>query len=130
MNVDDELDVFHRHLGEGLVAQDTRIGDQDVDAAPLVHGVVDHLFHAGIVGNRRTVRDGFTAKRFDFLYDFIGRCRAAARSVHRRAEIVHDDLCTAAGEFERVTAAKTAACTGDDSDFAVKTNVCHGVSPD
>ena len=60
-------------FAKDLVAQDAGVGDQDVDAAPGVHGVLDHLGDAGVVGHRRAVGDGFAAERLDLLDDLLGR---------------------------------------------------------
>jgi hypothetical protein len=49
VDVDHQFEVRDLHLGEGLVAQDAGVGDQDVDAAPLVHVLADHQRHAGVV---------------------------------------------------------------------------------
>jgi len=122
------VDCHHRvevgdlHLGEALVAKNSRIGDQDVDAAIGIHGLLDELGDTSIVGNRGAVGDRRAARSRDLRHDLLRRFRAAARAVHRSAQIVDDDLRAALGEIKRMAAPQPPARAGDDDDLAVKTN--------
>ena len=49
VNVEHEVDVGIGHFGEGFVAQDARIADENVDPAKGGHCVVDHFLDAGFV---------------------------------------------------------------------------------
>ena len=62
MHVHHRVEVVHLHLGEALVAQDAGVGDQDVDAAPGVHRLLDHMLDAGIVGDGGAVGDGLATR--------------------------------------------------------------------
>ena len=129
VDVDHEVDVSLSHLGEGLVTQDAGIGDQDVDAAEPGHRVVDHLFDASFIRDGRAVCHGFAAQGLDFLDDGLGSGRVAARAIHAGTQIVDNDLCATAGEFECVTPAKAATCTRNDGNAAVKADIGHGRTP-
>ena len=67
VNVNDEFEIVHRHFGEGLVAQNAGVVDDDMHAAPLLLRVGDHLFHLVEFGDRTAVRNRFAAGLFDFL---------------------------------------------------------------
>ena len=129
VNGQDEVDVLNAHLGEGAVAQDAGIGDEDVDPAPFGHRVIDHALDAVDVRNRRTIGNCFAAEGFDFRHNGLRRVRAAARTIARAAKVVDHDFCAAAGKFKRVSAAKAAASAGYNGDAAVKTDLGHGYLP-
>jgi hypothetical protein len=115
-------------LEKALVAQDAGIGDDHVDAAPGVHRLLDEMGHARVIGDRSAVRDGRAARVGDFLHHRFRRCRVAAGAIHRAAQIVHDDLRAAFGEFQRMAAAQSAARARDDNDLVVIANG-HANSP-
>ena len=116
------VEILDLHFGEALVAQDAGIGDQNVDPAPLIHGLLDEVGNTGVVGHRGAIGDGFTASRLDLRHHGFGRGGGAAGAIHRAAQIVDHHLGAARGKLKRVGAAKTPARTGDNCDFAVKTN--------
>ena len=45
------VEILDLHFGEALVAQDAGIGDQNVDPAPLIHGLLDEVGNTGVVGH-------------------------------------------------------------------------------
>ena len=127
VHVDDEFEVVHRHLGEGLVTQHAGIVDDDMHAAPLLLGVGDHLFHLLVFSDRAAVRHRFAAGFLDFLDDLQRHVRMAG-AVARTTEIVDHDLGAAAGEFECIFATQSAACAGDDGYLVLEVDA-HGAAP-
>src|SRR6185312_10987331 len=111
------VEVLDLHLGEALVAQDTGVRDQDVDAAPLAHHLVDHVRNARVIRDASAVGDRFTTGRRDLLHHCFGGGAVAARAVDRTAEVVDHDLRAAMGELERMRTAQTAAGPGDDGNL-------------
>ncbi|KAI3479441.1 hypothetical protein L1887_58459 [Cichorium endivia] len=84
-----------------LVTQDTGVVDEDVDAAPLVDGLLDDLLAIGV---RVVVGDGLAAGLLDLLDDDIGSLLVLV--LGGRAEIVDEDLGAARSEEERVSVGK------------------------
>ncbi len=120
MDVDDKAEIRHLHLGEGFVAQDPRVVDEDVDPAPFFHRGLDHRCDVRVLRHVRAVGDRFAAAFQDFLDDRFGRRERRSRAVARAAEIVDDDLRPARREREGMRAAKAVAGAGDDGDLAVE----------
>ena len=126
MDVEHLREIGDFHLGEGLVAQDAGIGAEQIDAAPLLGGALDHrldlleIRDVGAVGHRGAA--GFA----DFLDHGFGRRQRSAAAVARAAEIVDHDLCAAARQPQRMRASETVARAGDDGDASVKPD-CHVV---
>ena len=116
MNANDELEIRHLHLGEGLVAQHAGVVDEDVDAAPFLfraRGERRGLLEIGDVGG---VGDRGPARCANLLHDL-------QRIVGRRAvsaEVVDDDLRAARRKPERMGSSEPGARAGDDGDPAVK----------
>ena len=127
VDVHDELEIVHCHLRKGLVAQHAGIVDDDMDAAPLLFGIGDHLFHLIELGDAATVRHGFATGLFDLLDDLQRHIRMAG-AITRTAEVVDHDPCAAAGEFERIFATQAATCTGDDGYLVLEIDA-HGAAP-
>ena len=124
MDVEHFCEIGDFHLGERLVAQDAGIGAQQIDAAPLLGGALDHggdlleVRDIGAVGHRRAA--GFA----DFLDHGFGRRQRAAGAVARAAEIVDHHLGAAARQPQRMRPSQTIARAGDDGDASVKPD-CH-----
>ena len=116
MDANDQFEIGGVHFGEGLVAQDAGVVDQDMDAAPGFLRLGDHFFHLGIFGDIAAIRHGLAASRLDFL-DHGERGIGMAGAIARAAKIVDHDFRTAPRQLERIAAAKAAACAGDDGDF-------------
>ncbi len=126
MNLHHKFEIGDFHLGEALVAQDACIVDEDVDAAPGFLGLGHHFSHLVKLGDIATVRHRVATHGLD-LFDNLERRIRMAGAIARAAEIVDHHLCAAAREFQRIFAAKPAARTCDDSNFACKTdghNLC------
>src|SRR5690606_36017006 len=120
------LEVRRLELGEGLVAQDAGVVDDDVDAAEVVDRGLDDRPAALGRGDRVVVGRGLTAGLADLLHGLVGHARARARAVGLPAEIVHDHLAAARGELQGVGLAEAAAGAGDDGHLAVEADVAHG----
>ena len=71
------------------------------------------------------VRDRIAARGADGVHDFARGARRSAGAVRLGTEIVHDDLRSLAGEFERVASADSPARAGDDDDPSF-TDSAHG----
>jgi hypothetical protein len=112
------LEILQLHLAEALVAQDAGIGDQDVDAAERVHGLLDQIGHTGVIGDRAAIGDGFAAGGLDLGHHFFRRFGIAAAAVQRSTQIVDHNLGAAPRQLQRMTAAQSAASPGDDGDLA------------
>ena len=112
------------HLGEGLVAQNAGIGAQQIDAAPLPGGALDHRRDLLEIGDVGAVGDRGAAGFADFLDHGLGRRQRAAGAVARAAEIIDHDFGAAAGQPQRMRPSQTIARAGDDSDASVKPD-CH-----
>ncbi len=117
-------EVGHFHLGKGLVTQDASIGAEQIDAAPLPGGAIDHRLNLFEIGNVSAIGHRHATRFADFFdHGLRGRQRAAG-AVARTAEIIDHDLGAAVCQPQRMRAAKTIARAGDDSDASVKPD-CH-----
>lgn len=113
-------EVVELGLDEGLVAQDSGVVDQDVHAAPLVHGRCDHGGNGVDVGDVAVVRDRLATQLDDFRH-YLGCCGiSAATAVDRATHVVDDDACAACGEGQCMRTAESAACACDDRYLAGK----------
>lgn len=105
----DNVPLLVGHRLERLVAEDSGIVDQDVDALPLAHGLLDNL---GSLGRAVVVGEGFRVTRgVDVGDDAVG--------VFAR-EVVDDDVGAARGVEERVRAAESTAGACHDHDLVIK----------
>ncbi|MNT41603.1 hypothetical protein D3C72_1779670 [compost metagenome] len=118
MHVDDRIEIVGAHLGEGLVAQDARIVDQDVDAPPDVHRARRHGLHGGAVADVASVGDGVAARGPDLARDRLGRA----------PEVVDHDPAAARRQSQCMAAAQPLTRAGHDGDAFIETNA-HGVHP-
>ena len=115
MNFDDEAKVVERHLHKAFVAQDTGVVDQNIDAAPFVHGLLDHVFNLSVVSNVGAMANCLTTCGFDFRNDRI--CIGGFAALV--AKVIYDDFCTTFCECQRVTPTQTLASSCDDGHLAV-----------
>ena len=80
------------HLRERLIAQDTRIIDEDIDLTEtfncLRHHGIDFIFF----GDIRAVCKGFAACRYNLSDNIICHCRRAACAINRAAKIIDNDF--------------------------------------
>ena len=120
MHVDDFAEVVELGLDERLVAQDSGVVDQDVHAAPLVHGRRDHGGNGVDVGDVAVVRDRFAAQLDDLCHYFGCRSIGAAAAVDRTTHVIDDYASAARGEGQCVRTAESAACARDDRYLAGK----------
>jgi hypothetical protein len=56
----------------------------------------------------------------------VGRTFVAAGSVDGTAEVVHDQLGAAVSQQKGMLLAEAATSPGDDRNFVVETEICHG----
>ena len=106
-------------FGKALVAQDARIVDQDMDAAPGFLGLGNHFDHLLVFGDTAAIGHRFAARRLDFFDDLRRRVRGAG-AVARATQIVNHHLRAAPCKLERIGLAQPAARTGHNSDFVLK----------
>ena len=121
MNLNDEGEVGRIHLGERLVAKDTGIVDENVNAAPGFLGLRDHLYHLLIFGHAGAVRHRFPTGSLDFFDHLVRgvRCPGAGAIT---AQVVHHDLGAATGQLKRIFATKAAASASDNGYLVVETD--------
>ena len=107
-------------LGEGLVEQDAGIVDQNVGAAEMLDGIVEHRLAArhgrniGAIGNRAA------ARRLDRIDNLLRHRGVAAAAVTGTAEIVDHDSRALAREQPGIGLAEPAARPGDQRHLAVE----------
>ena len=126
MNIHDELEIFHRHLVEALVAEHTGIVDENIDMAPFGDRVGDHLFDGRHIGHAAAGCHGFAAFGFDFGNNLFGHGSGPAGAIASAAKVVYHHLDTAPRQFLGMLASETSACAGDDGDAVVKFYSAHG----
>jgi hypothetical protein len=125
----DRLQIGGSELDEGLVAQDARVVDDDVDLAEAVErGLDDRLAPFGR-RHRVVACDGGPPGFGDLLHRRIGHARATTGSVGGTTQVVHDDLRTAPCQLERVRLSKSAARAGDHGHPIVESNFTHSRTP-
>lgn len=120
MNIEDRVDHGLVHLVERLVPQDAGVVDQYVNPTEGV----DCSLHDGRStlpgGYAVVVGNGAAAEGDDLVDDPLGRGFRSAAAVDAAANVVDDHIGTALTKLERVGAAETASCTGDDDDEAIE----------
>ena len=129
MDVHDEAEIVQLHLGEGLVAQDAGVVDQDVDPAPFRHRRPDHGLDSGEIGDRGGIGHGLAAGGHDFGHDGLGRGRGSARTIASAPQIIDDHLCAAFGQGEGVFTPQPAAGPRHDRHAPVKSHRHPAVPP-
>jgi hypothetical protein len=120
---DDEFEIRHVHLGEGLVAQHASVVDENVDASPQPFGACNHLGDLRKIGDVRIVRDRRPAGSPNLFHNPHGVVEAAVLT-----EIIDDDVRSARRKSQSMRTSKTGASAGDDGHFAFKVD-CHKNSP-
>ncbi|GAA4539006.1 hypothetical protein GCM10023175_09730 [Pseudonocardia xishanensis] len=116
MDVQHEAEVVEGRLGEGPVAEDPGVVDQNVDATPAVECSRDHGVDPGGVGDVGRVGQSVAACCGDLRCDALGRGAIRAEAVHGAADVVDHDACAAGGEGVGVGPAEASARPGDDGD--------------
>ena len=79
MHPQDEFEIRHVHLGEGLVAQDPGVVDENVDPAPVPLRALRHFGDLREVGDVRRIGDRFAAQGADLVNDREERYRRLRR---------------------------------------------------
>ena len=122
MHIEHGTKVSKLHFGEALVPQNTGVVDQDVDPAPLGHGLFDHVGDLVHVGNVGGVGHGFTPRGFYFPDDSQCRLTVLALTVDRASQVIDHHTGTSTGQLDGVTAPQTATCTRNYGYLAVIAN--------
>ena len=73
MNIKNGVQQIGCHVVEGLVAQDTSVVDDDVNATVSIDGGLHNCGTAFRSGNRVVVGDGFSASGLDLINDYLCR---------------------------------------------------------
>ncbi len=113
MNIQHQAEVREAHLGEGLVAQNAGVVDENVDAAPVRHHAADHGRDRRLVGDRRGHRKRLAARRDDFIGD---------ASCGRRIHVVYDDLRAIPRQQQRMRTAQSTARSSNDRDARLQSH--------
>ena len=77
------------HVFEGSIAQNAGIVDQNVQAAEVVYGALDHGRCGFVVGDRAVGGSSLPTGSFDFVNHGIRHAGAAAGTVPGTAKIVN-----------------------------------------
>lgn len=92
MHVEHRAEILDLHLGKTLVAQDARIGDQDIHPPPSSLSLGHHRANGVEIGDRSSIGDGLTTHANDLGRYRTGCVGLAAASVHRAAGIIDPPL--------------------------------------
>jgi hypothetical protein len=112
MDVHDIIPHLVVHVGEGLVAEDTSVVDEDIDAAIGVNGVL----HNSITILARSLGwDGLAASLPDLSNDVVWV-----------DEVVDDELSATLGERKSVRTTDTSTGTGDEDDLVLEVDILGG----
>ena len=124
VHAEDELEIRHVHLGEGLVAQHAGVVDEDVDAAPLLFRARRHRGDLLEIGDVGWVGHRCPAAGANLFHNAQGIVGSDAVS----AEVIDDDFRAARRKSKSMRTSKARARASDDGHSAVKLD-CHGDSP-
>jgi hypothetical protein len=80
----------------------------------------DRPFRASPVGNVIVISGGLASGRMNFRHHGVRWVGIRAFAAYVRPEVVDDQPGTELGQQERMRSAYTAACAGDQNDFALK----------
>ncbi len=107
-------------LGKGLVDQDARIVDENVGAAEMPDGIVEHRLPARHGRDVGAVGDPAAARRLDCVDDLLCHRDIGARAVTRPTEVVDQDSRALAREQFGIGLAEPATRAGDQRNLAVE----------
>lgn len=116
MGGDHRVEVVVGHLPQHPVAQDARVGDQDVEPPELLDGPVHEAFGGLRRADRDHLGDGGAARLGDRLHGLLG---------HRLVDVVDDHGRAVGGQGVRVGEAEAPATAGDDGDLAGQIDAGH-----
>lgn len=108
MNLVNDVPLLVGHVGECLVAEDSGVVNQDVDATVLLNRGLDNRL---AVLDIALVANGLSTKFLDLL-----------NSVVRVYEVVYNNLGTALGQLQAVDATQTGTSTSDKSNLTLEVN--------
>jgi hypothetical protein len=116
MGGDHRVEVLVGHLPQHLVAQDARVGDQDVEPSELLNRAGDEP--VGRLGgtDRDHLGHGLAARPGDGLHGLLR---------HRLVDVVDDHAGTDGREGVRVGQAEATAAAGDDGHLAGEIDAGH-----
>ena len=121
---DDRIPEVLSRVGEGLVAQDARVVDDDVAVVEGVDRSLQDRLPALDGRDVVVVGCGLTAGRLDLVDDLVRHGRATTRSVAGAAQIVHHHCRAFRCQSECVLAAQSASGARYDRDFSIQ--MAHG----
>ena len=107
-------------LGKGLVEQDAGVVDEDIGAAEILDGVVEHRLPAGDGRDVGAVGDRAAALCLDRIDHLLRHRDVGAGAVAGAAEVVDHDRRALAREQFGVGLTEPAARAGDDRNLAVE----------
>ena len=120
MHPDHPVPVGFLGLGKSLVEQDAGVVDQDIGAAEILDGVLEHRLPARDGRDVGTVGDRAAALFLDGVDHLLRHRDVGAGTVAGTAEVVDHDRRALAREQLCVGLTEPAARTGDDRDLAVE----------
>ncbi len=120
MHLDHPVPIRFARLGEGLVTQDAGIVDEDIGAAEMLDGVVEHRLPALKRRDVGAVGDRAAAVGLDRVHHLLRHRGVGAGAIARTAEIVDHDGGALAREQLGVGLPQAAARAGDQRHLAVK----------
>src|SRR5437588_5496066 len=88
---DDCVPFLLAHVEDHAVAQNAGRIDDDINAAQLAHGTVNHGAHSFMISHAAVVGDGAAAARCDIIYNALRCARILSFAVHAGADVVDDD---------------------------------------
>ena len=127
MHLHHQVPVGLRRIGEGLVAQDAGVADQDVYLAVSVQGGLEDVLAAFDGGDIVPIGHGLAAGFLDLVDHLLGGAAVGARPVAGSAQVIDHHLGAFLGEQLGVGLAQAAAGPGHDGHFSVEQS--HGRLP-
>ena len=95
MNIEHQLEIVETALAETFISQDTGVVNEDINAAPTLHGFSHHVLHLLEVSNVRTMRHCLSTSRLDFSHHSLRGRATAAATIDCTTKIIDNNLCTA-----------------------------------
>ena len=122
MNVDHLAEIVWSHLAERLVAQNTGIGDQKIDAAPFFRSPSHHPLDLLVVRDIGAVGHRFATSLADFLDHRVGGAHGTTTAVARTTKVVHYDPSATGRQAERMRTSEASTGAGHNCNPLIKSN--------
>ena len=120
VHIHDAVEVFGLHADQQLVFVDSGIVHQDVDAAEVLHKLLDDLSGLVFLRDVAANKEGFSTGLVDLVYDHGGEFGAGVE--------INADLGSGLGETGGDNSADAPGSPGDQCDFATQVDTGHLVS--